>query len=74
MTVLAWEVHYKEEFVPYDEGSYSILIQKERKLTHEEKTVCNSFKNNEPGKVVLTIDNFTYKKKKALYRYKIKHG
>ncbi|KAF3333702.1 patellin-4-like protein [Carex littledalei] len=73
LTVLGWEVHYKEEFVPSDEGSYSILIQKERKLTYEEKTVCNSFKNNEPGKVVLTIDNFTYKKKKALYRYKIKH-
>lgn len=66
-------MNYKEEFVPSDEGSYMILIQKERKLTYEGKTVCNSFKNNEPGKVVLTIDNLTYKKKKALYRYKIKH-
>ncbi|KAJ1690037.1 hypothetical protein LUZ63_014192 [Rhynchospora breviuscula] len=73
LTVLGWEVNYKEEFVPSDEGSYTILIQKERKLCYDEKTVCNSFKNNEPGKVVLTIDNPTYKKKKALYRYKIKH-
>ncbi|KAJ3674496.1 hypothetical protein LUZ60_005112 [Juncus effusus] len=72
LTVLGWEVNYKEEFVPSDEGSYTILIQKARKMNHEEKSVHNSFKNNEPGKVVFTIENCNYKKKKAFYRYKTK--
>ncbi|XP_072986445.1 patellin-4-like [Typha latifolia] len=73
LTVFGWEVNYKEEFVPSDEGSYTIVIQKERKMGHQEETTRNSFKNKEPGKVVLTIENNTYKKKKVLFRYKTKH-
>ncbi|XP_042405723.1 patellin-4-like [Zingiber officinale] len=69
VTVVGWEVDYKEEFIPDDEGSYKILIQKERNL---EECVRNSFYISEPGKLVLTITNKTYKKKRVLYRSKSK--
>ncbi|XP_077229332.1 patellin-4-like [Tasmannia lanceolata] len=69
MTVVGWDVTYKEEFIPEDECSYRILIQGEKKM---EESVRNSFYINEPGKVVLTIDNRTLKKKKILYRTKSK--
>ncbi|KAF8408727.1 hypothetical protein HHK36_004795 [Tetracentron sinense] len=72
LTVLGWEVNYKEEFVPNDEGSYTIIIQKGNKMGSQEGPIRNSFRNNEPGKVVLSIENGTYKKKRVLYRYKTK--
>ncbi|KAJ9691280.1 hypothetical protein PVL29_013453 [Vitis rotundifolia] len=70
LTVLGWEVNYKEEFVPADEGSYTIIIQKGKKMG---EPVRNSFRNNEPGKVVLTIENSVSKKKRIFYRYKTKN-
>jgi len=70
MAVLGWEVNYKEEFMPTDEGSYTIIIQKEKKMDATEEPVRKCFRNNEPGKVVLTIVNHTKKKKRAFYRYK----
>lgn len=63
---------YKEEFVPTDEGSYTIVVRKSKKMAAAELPVRNSFRNSEPGKVVLTIENNSFWKKKALYRYKIK--
>ncbi|KAJ8642073.1 hypothetical protein MRB53_018767 [Persea americana] len=72
LTVLGWDVNYKEEFVPTDEGSYTIIVQKGKKMGPNEAPIRNSFRNNEPGKVVLTIENNTFKKKRAVYRYKIK--
>lgn len=70
LTVLGWEVSYKEEFVPTDEGSYTVIVQKGKKMGSQEGPVRNTFRNNEPGKVVLTIENTSNKKKKVLYRYK----
>ncbi|MED6168169.1 hypothetical protein PIB30_009386 [Stylosanthes scabra] len=71
--VIGWEVSYGAEFVPSSEGSYTVIIQKARKVaSSEEAVVCNSFKIGEAGKVVLTIDNPTSKKKKLLYRFKTK--
>ncbi|KAB1208926.1 Patellin-3 [Morella rubra] len=71
--VVGWEVSYGAEFVPSAEESYTVIIQKARKVaSSEEPVVCNSFKIGEPGKVVLTIDNPTSKKKKLLYRLKTK--
>ncbi|KAG2713422.1 hypothetical protein I3760_04G176200 [Carya illinoinensis] len=71
--VVGWEVRYGAEFVPSAEESYTVIIQKARKVaSSEEPVVCNSFKISEPGKVVLTIDNPTSKKKKLLYRLKTK--
>ncbi|RZC43779.1 hypothetical protein C5167_036724 [Papaver somniferum] len=72
LIVLGWEVNYKEEFVPSDEGSYTMIIQKGKKMGSQEESVRNSFRNSEPGKVVLTVENNTFKKKKVLYRYKTK--
>ncbi|KAH7545575.1 hypothetical protein FEM48_Zijuj01G0108000 [Ziziphus jujuba var. spinosa] len=72
LTVLGWEVNYKEEFVPTDEGSYTIIVQKGKKMSASEGPVRNTFRNNEPGKVVLSIENVSSKKKRVLYRYKTK--
>lgn len=73
---MGWEVSYGAEFVPSAEDGYTVIIQKLRKFVGnsacEEEVVCNSFKITEPGKVVLTIDNHTSKKKKLLYRLKAK--
>ncbi|KAL4289954.1 hypothetical protein GQ457_14G002480 [Hibiscus cannabinus] len=69
--VVGWDVRYGAEFVPSGEDSYTIIIQKSKKVGgSEEEVVCNNFKAGEPGKVVLTIDNPTSKKKKLLYRLK----
>ncbi|KAJ7982048.1 Patellin-4 like [Quillaja saponaria] len=70
INVLAWEVNYKEEFVPKNEGSYSIIVQRAKRIGIQEGPIRNSFKNNEPGKIVLTIDNASFKKKRVIYRYK----
>ncbi|RDY10025.1 Patellin-3, partial [Mucuna pruriens] len=73
LRVIGWEVSYGAEFVPSSEGSYTVIVQKARKVaSSEEPVLCNSFKVGEPGKVVLTIDNTSSKKKKLLYRLKTK--
>ena len=69
--VIGWDVSYGAEFVPSAKDSYTVIIQKARKVAStEEPVVCNNFKIGEPGKVVLSIDNPTSKKKKLLYRLK----
>ncbi|KAF8687317.1 hypothetical protein HU200_043000 [Digitaria exilis] len=70
LTVLGWEVNYKEEFVPADEGSYTIIVRKGKKMGSGEEAVRNAFRASEPGKVVLTVENTSHKKKKVLFRYK----
>lgn len=66
-------MNYKEEFVPTDEGSYTIIVQKRKKIgSNNEGPIRNTFRSNEPGKVVLTIENTSSKKKRVLYRYKAK--
>ncbi|KAM5587327.1 hypothetical protein ABKV19_005979, partial [Rosa sericea] len=70
VSVLGWEVNYKEEFVPSDEGSYTIIVQKKKKIGANEGPIRNTFRSNEPGKVVLTIENTSSKKKRVLYRHK----
>lgn len=71
--VVGWDVSYGAEFVPDGEDKYTVIVQKSRKITVADETVIsNSFKIGEPGKVVLTIDNQTSKKKKLLYRSKTK--
>ncbi|OMP03087.1 hypothetical protein CCACVL1_02572 [Corchorus capsularis] len=69
LTVVGCEVGYKEEFVPDDEGSYKVLLQKDKEKKAGE-SVRNSFYISEPGKIVITIDNYMLKRKKVLYRYK----
>ncbi|ONK61895.1 uncharacterized protein A4U43_C08F34680 [Asparagus officinalis] len=69
IAIVGWGVNYQEEFIPDDEGSYKVLIRKEKKL---DEPVRNSYYISEPGKVVLTVANRSAKKKKILYRSKSK--
>ncbi|CAA0823964.1 Patellin-4 [Striga hermonthica] len=66
VTVVGYDVLYKEEFIPDDDCSYRILLQ-EKKMG---ESIRNSFHVREPGKILMTIINSTYTKKKAFYRYK----
>lgn len=69
--VVGWDVSYGAEFVPVD--GYTIIVQKSRKVgLSDEPVICGSYKSNEPGKLILTFDNQTSKKKKLLYRSKTK--
>nr|KJB60043.1 hypothetical protein B456_009G288100 [Gossypium raimondii] len=71
--VVGWEVSYGAEFVPDAKDSYAVIIQKPTKMTaKDEPVVSQSFKVGELGKVLLTVDNPTSKKKKLLYRFKVK--
>ncbi|KAM7530364.1 hypothetical protein LguiB_033774 [Lonicera macranthoides] len=72
VTCLGWEVYYKEEFVPMDECSYTIIVQKGKKISSSEGPIRNTFKTNESGKIVLTFENSSSKKKKVFYRFKVK--
>ncbi|GMJ09065.1 hypothetical protein HRI_004575700 [Hibiscus trionum] len=67
----SWDISYKEEFIPDDEGSYRVLIKNE-KDKKKGGSVRNSFYISEPGKIVISIGNLLLKKKKVLYRYKTK--
>ncbi|CBI37122.3 hypothetical protein VitviT2T_009803 [Vitis vinifera] len=69
MTIVGWDVNYKEEFIPEDEGSYKILLEKDKKMG---QSMRNSFYISEPGKIVITIENGTYKRKRVLYRFRSK--
>lgn len=71
--VVGWDVSYGAEFVPSGEGGYTWIVQKSRKIgATDEQVIGCSFKVGETGKVVLTFDNQTSKKKKLLYRFKTK--
>ncbi|KAK4743948.1 hypothetical protein SAY87_010260 [Trapa incisa] len=70
LTVVGWEVNYREEFVPADEGSYTIIVQKGKWMNAQEGPLRNTFQNSEPGKVVLNVENISGNKRRALYRYK----
>ncbi|CAA0827776.1 Patellin-3 [Striga hermonthica] len=72
LRVVGWEVSYSAEYVPNTERAYTVIIQKARKLLPtDEPVVSNSFSISELGKILLTVDNSTAKKKKLLYRYKV---
>lgn len=73
LRVVGWEVSYGAEFVPDAEGAYIVVIQKLKKMSPtDEPVVSHSFKISELGKLLLTIDNSTAKRKKMVYRFKVK--
>ena len=70
--MVGWDVSYGAEFVPSAEDGYTVIIQKAKKYAYaDEPYVKSSFKIGESGKVVLTVDNASSRKKKLLYRLKI---
>ncbi|CAE5963854.1 unnamed protein product [Arabidopsis arenosa] len=71
LRVLGADVSYGAQFEPTTEGSYAVIVSKTRKIgSTDEPVITDSFKVGEPGKIVITIDNQTSKKKKVLYRFK----
>ncbi|XP_074273347.1 patellin-3-like [Silene latifolia] len=73
LRVIGWDVNYGAEFVPAKEGGYTLNISKPKKVAStEEPVIVDTFKVTEAGKVVITIDNQSSKKKKLLYRSKVK--
>lgn len=67
-SVTGSDVTCTEEFVPEDEGSYNVLVQKGEQIG---KMTSNSFYVNEPGKILITFVNPS-KNRKVFYRYKLK--
>lgn len=68
-----WEVEYCAEFVPIAEGSYTIAVEKLRKMAAAGEAVHNSFTSKEAGKLVLSVDNTaSHKRKVAAYRYVVR--
>lgn len=65
-----WDLEYSAEFVPSAEGSYTIAVEKPRKMAAAEVAVHNSFTSREAGKMVLSVDNSASRRRKvAAYRY-----
>lgn len=63
-------MEYGAEFVPNAEGSYTIAVEKTRKVAASEEAIHNSFTAREAGKMVLSVDNTASRRKKvAAYRY-----
>ena len=70
IVVGGWDLEYSAEFVPNAVGSYTIAVEKARKIAPSEEAINNSFTSREAGKMVLSVDNtFSRKKRVAAYRY-----
>ncbi|KAL1816948.1 hypothetical protein DCAR_0521360 [Daucus carota subsp. sativus] len=70
IVVGGWELEYCAEFVPIAEGGYTIAVEKPRKIAAAEEAVHNLYTAKEAGKMVLSVDNTSSRKKKvAAYRY-----
>ncbi|CAN4115943.1 unnamed protein product [Withania somnifera] len=73
IVVGGWELEYSAEFVPNAEGSYTIAVEKPRKIVANEEAIHNSFTSREAGKMVLSVDNTASRKRKvAAYRYVVR--
>ena len=63
-------MEYSAEFVPVAEGGYTIAVEKPRKISPSEEAIHNSYTSKEAGKMVLSVDNTSSRRKKvAAYRY-----
>nr|XP_043636535.1 patellin-6 [Erigeron canadensis] len=73
IVVGGWELEYSAEYVPIANGSYTIAVEKSRKVGSGEEAVHNSYTTKEPGKLVLSVDNSASRKRKvASYRYQVR--
>lgn len=70
MVVGGWDLHYSAEFIPSAQGSYTVAIEKTRHIAPNDDPLSNSFTAREAGKMVLSIDNTSSRRRKvAAYRY-----
>lgn len=73
IVVGGWELEYSAEFVPIAEDSYTIAVEKPRRMAADEVAVHNSFAAREGGKMVLSVDNTASRSRKvAAYRYVVR--
>ncbi|XP_020267796.1 patellin-6-like [Asparagus officinalis] len=74
IVVGGWDLDYSAEYVPNSEGSYTIVVEKTRRIPSDlEEPVHNVFASKEAGKMVLSIDNTSSRKRKvAAYRYSVR--
>lgn len=73
IVVGGWELEYSAEFVPNAEDSYTIAVEKPRRMVADEAAVHNSFAAREGGKMVLSVDNSASRSRKvAAYRYVVR--
>ncbi|XP_034694685.1 patellin-6 [Vitis riparia] len=73
IVVGGWDLEYSAEFVPNAEGSYTIAVEKPRKMAPSEEAVHNSFMSREAGRLVLSVDNTASRRRKvAAYRYVVR--
>ncbi|KAI8557158.1 hypothetical protein RHMOL_Rhmol05G0314400 [Rhododendron molle] len=73
IVVGGWDLDYSAEFVPTAEGSYTLAVERPRKIAPAEEAIHNSFTAKEAGKMVLSVDNTaSWKKKVAAYRYVVR--
>ncbi|XP_047336717.1 patellin-6-like [Impatiens glandulifera] len=73
IVVGGWELDYSAEFVPAAEGSYTIAVEKVRRLSASDEAIHNSFTTKAAGKMVLSVDNTASRRRKvAAYRYVVR--
>ncbi|XP_076946201.1 patellin-6-like [Bidens hawaiensis] len=73
IVVGGWDLEYSAEYVPNASGSYTIAVEKPRKMDPTEEAVHNSYTTKEAGKLVLSVDNSASRKRKvASYRYLVR--
>ncbi|XP_076934068.1 patellin-6-like [Bidens hawaiensis] len=73
IVVGGWDLEYSAEYVPNANGSYTIAVEKQRKMGPIEEAVHNSYMTKEAGKLVLSVDNSASRKRKvASYRYLVR--
>ncbi|KAK7395044.1 hypothetical protein VNO78_15586 [Psophocarpus tetragonolobus] len=70
IVVGGWDLEYSAEFVPVAQGSYTLAVDRARKVEATEEAIHNTFTSKEAGKMILSVDNSASRKKKvAAYRY-----
>ncbi|XP_078445360.1 SEC14 cytosolic factor family protein / phosphoglyceride transfer family protein [Wolffia australiana] len=70
IVVGGWEVEYGAEYVPAAENSYTVVIEKTRRMAAGDAPIHNSYVSREAGKMVISVDNTVSRRKKvAAYRY-----
>ncbi|GJS30425.1 patellin-6 [Tanacetum coccineum] len=73
IVVGGWDLEYSAEYVPIANGSYTIAVEKSRKMAPTDEAVHNSYTAKEAGKLVLSVDNSASRKRKvASYRYLVR--
>ncbi|XP_042425356.1 patellin-6-like [Zingiber officinale] len=71
IAVGGWDLDYGAVYVPSDDGSYTIVVEKTRRIpASADEPIHHVFTAKEDGKMVLSLDNTGSRRRKvAAYRY-----